>query len=616
MSTIPTLKVEVAFDDAWNDGTTWTDITSKVRAGSIRHGRSNELEQTSAGVLNLTLDNRDRRFDPFYSAGPYYGKLATRKQIKVTATYSSTTYPLFFGLVSGWPVSPNTSKDMVCQIEAYDWLAYLSTVQLPQDLFTWDVIRYCSDTTTVWFPMGNNGQSCTDKWRYGTKTSGTDYTYTITSPKTGDAPSQWMTGSSTEFDGSYGAIGPVLKPGANTYVKFLMRTTEAGSTGKLNPVLASANPNPDAFVIGVNDTGHLAISQNTGLGAVTVATSLPINDGNWHLVEIYLFDDPSPYWSITVDRVELGTGTGFNGWRGIQLIGMCNDTGIADLFYTGQLAHVMVGTNPHATYEYFRYGYYPTDTFQSMVQNICNYADLGSYYSSSLSTYPCPAIGGQQWNKSALTALQDLAGSVGGRLYVDPSGVLKITPLAAEYVDATATTSQATFSDSGVAGTVKYNDIGSIVLSDEFLCNQVTVTVADGSTFTIDDTTSQTAYGMRSRQVDTVLRNLADGETLANQLLAGQANPVIRFKDWKVAPAGQPSAYPTLLSLWLGYRVTVEVVPNSVGSRLSQELLIEQISHDFVPGNWHITYSGSPARNGWSLEDATYGLLESTTILG
>jgi hypothetical protein len=617
--TTPTLKVEVAFDDgALAVPTTWTDITNKVRAGSIRRGRSNELEQTSAGVLNLTLDNRVRTFDPFYASGPYYGKLTTRKQIRVTATYSGTDYPLFYGHVSAWPLSPDTSTDMVCQIEAYDWLSYLSTVQLPADRYTW-LQELVTDDQRVWWPMGNNGRSCGDRWRTATKTSGYDYTFTSADVKTSGAPSEWMSGSATQFDGTYGAIGPAVKPSGTVGITFLVKTTVAGTPGRLNPILASANPNPDGFLIGIDSDGYLGVVQNTGLGAVAVYTSLPINDGNWHHVQISL-DDATPWWNIWVDDVLLGYGTGYTGWHAIQLIGMGVDAGWSDPYFQGELAHIVIGQYgiSFSGYELFRYGRWTLlDSFGYVAQTIFEHAQVPmSLWNAAFYGSEIPDNGGQKWNKSALQALQEIATTVGGRLYCDNDGVVILEPLSLDYIRTERTTVQATFSDSGAAGTIKYHDIGGIVFSDEFLFNQVTVTTADGSAFTLDDTTSQTAYGLRTRQVDTSLRNLTDATTLANQTLAGYSQPIMRFKDWKVAAHGQASAYPDLLTLGLAHRVKVEIIPNNVGSRLSQELFVEQITHEFSPGEWHVTLSGSPARTGWTLEDATYGLLESTTILG
>ena len=621
MSVTPTLKVKVAFDHGpLEPSPTWTDISNKVRAGSIRVGRSNELDQISAGVLNLTLDNRVRTFDPFYASGPYYGKLTTRKQIRVTATYSGTDYPLFRGHISSWPLTPDVTTDMVCQVEAYDFLSYLSTVQLPADRYTW-FIEQAADNQLVWWPMGNNGQSCGDRWRYGSKVTGSDYTFTTSAAKTSGAPSEWMNGSATQFDGTYGAIGPAVKPSGTVDIRFLVKTTTAGTTGKLNPILASAQVAPDGFIIGVNDAGYLKVAQNTGLGAVTVQTALPINDGNWHHVQISL-DDATPYWNIWVDNVLLGYGTGFTGWHAIQLIGMSIDSTLGDPYFQGELAHITIGQYGlmGSAYELFRFGRLTgSDTYATIAQSIFEYAQIDSSMWSTRftsTTTPVPASGGQKWNKSALQGLQDIATTVGGRLYCDTDGVVTIEPLALDYIDSTRTTVQATFSDSGTAGTIKYHDIGGIVFSDEFLYNQVTVTTADGSSYTENNTTSQTAYGVRSRQIDTSLLNLTDATTLANQMLTGYGDPIMRFKDWKVATHGQPSALPDQLALGLAHRVKVEIIPNSVGSRLSAELFVEQIQHDFVPGEWHITLSGSPARTGWTLEDATYGLLESTTILG
>jgi hypothetical protein len=62
--------------------------------------------------------------------------------------------------------------------------------------------------------------------------------------------------------------------------------------------------------------------------------------------------------------------------------------------------------------------------------------------------------------------------------------------------------------------------------------------------------------------------------------------------------------------------VTFEIKPNNLGDRISEQLIVEQIVHDFTPDTWSTTFSGSPAVLTWILEDAVYGLLESTTILG
>jgi hypothetical protein len=66
----------------------------------------------------------------------------------------------------------------------------------------------------------------------------------------------------------------------------------------------------------------------------------------------------------------------------------------------------------------------------------------------------------------------------------------------------------------------------------------------------------------------------------------------------------------------IGDRVTLDFSFGGVGSRLTKDVFVESITHTIQPDTWETTFSGSPTVSAWSLEDATYGLLEDTTILG
>lgn len=70
-----TFKVEISFAtdtagvntvpyNALASNIVWTDVTSYVRGVSIQRGRSNELDTFATGSATVSLDNRDRRFDP------------------------------------------------------------------------------------------------------------------------------------------------------------------------------------------------------------------------------------------------------------------------------------------------------------------------------------------------------------------------------------------------------------------------------------------------------------------------------------------------------------------------------------------------------------------------
>ena len=79
----------------------WTDITDYVRSFSTRRGRNHELGKMQAGEASLTLDNRDRRFDPTNTASPYYPNVLPMRHCRISAA-TTATYVLFRGFVEDW----------------------------------------------------------------------------------------------------------------------------------------------------------------------------------------------------------------------------------------------------------------------------------------------------------------------------------------------------------------------------------------------------------------------------------------------------------------------------------------------------------------------------------
>jgi hypothetical protein len=71
------------------------DVTDYVRSVSIRRGRSRELDRFSTGTASIVFNNEDRRFDPLYSAGPYFGQILPRLRVTVVRDEIS----LFDGLI-------------------------------------------------------------------------------------------------------------------------------------------------------------------------------------------------------------------------------------------------------------------------------------------------------------------------------------------------------------------------------------------------------------------------------------------------------------------------------------------------------------------------------------
>ena len=122
------LKVQVAFDSNPFDATqSYTDISTYVRRISTKRGRTNELGQFTNGTATLTLSNADNRFNPNNTSSPYYDsansitKIQPYKNVKITAIYDSTEYPIFYGFLNTIPVKyPALGADSTVDFNCVD----------------------------------------------------------------------------------------------------------------------------------------------------------------------------------------------------------------------------------------------------------------------------------------------------------------------------------------------------------------------------------------------------------------------------------------------------------------------------------------------------------------
>jgi hypothetical protein len=119
----------IKFD--WDgDGSFAYDESARVTTLAIERGRDDEFSAFSAGKCTLTLENYDRRFDPWYTLSPIYGLVAPRRGVRVVATYGGTDYPLFKGKLEDIEPSGHLGNRMV-SVTAYDGLRDLAAVEVP-----------------------------------------------------------------------------------------------------------------------------------------------------------------------------------------------------------------------------------------------------------------------------------------------------------------------------------------------------------------------------------------------------------------------------------------------------------------------------------------------------
>lgn len=86
------LQVDISLD-----GSTWTDITSDVRAEQqikITRGRSDWGQQVDYGRCSLTLNNATGTYSPRNPEGPYYGQIGRNTPIRVSVNTGSVALDL------------------------------------------------------------------------------------------------------------------------------------------------------------------------------------------------------------------------------------------------------------------------------------------------------------------------------------------------------------------------------------------------------------------------------------------------------------------------------------------------------------------------------------------
>jgi hypothetical protein len=109
-------------------GNLFYDISDRVRAVSTRRGKSEALDRIDAGITSITLDNTDRNFDPLFEAGPYFGQLVPRREVRVSANDT----PVFFGYIEDFDLQYDPGARSTVRIDVADAFSALANAQIDE----------------------------------------------------------------------------------------------------------------------------------------------------------------------------------------------------------------------------------------------------------------------------------------------------------------------------------------------------------------------------------------------------------------------------------------------------------------------------------------------------
>lgn len=209
-----------------------------------------------------------------------------------------------------------------------------------------------------------------------------------------------------------------------------------------------------------------------------------------------------------------------------------------------------------------------------------------------------PNDGGEQ---PALDHMLDVAEAEAGALFMGPNGdVVFQNRVALSGVTPTVT----------YDGTDDYSDI-TFAYDDGVLFNDIRIAREGGAQVTYVNTTSVNAHGRRVLTRD-VMPMGNDGEVLnvAEWLSGLFGDQRLRITGLRFKPLKDATLLEELLGFDLRQSVTIQHAPPA-GDSLDVDCAIEQITHEFAPGDWTTTWAVVPLT---TIETQSYWILGTSQL--
>ncbi len=109
------------------EGVTPIDITSDVYAIRIDRGRSRWLDDFTSGTCSISLNNRDRKYDP-NGGGTYSNEIVPGKRFRVT----TASTPIFDGVTDDWDIEYTLGADSTATVVISDGFSDLGRTILTE----------------------------------------------------------------------------------------------------------------------------------------------------------------------------------------------------------------------------------------------------------------------------------------------------------------------------------------------------------------------------------------------------------------------------------------------------------------------------------------------------
>lgn len=600
------VTVEIAFvSDPWATTPTWTDVSAYVRDIETFRGTTSEDLVIGPGSLRVTLDNRLRRFDPDYSAGPYFGNLVPMKRMRVTATRAAVTFTVFLGWVTGWQQEWNVG-DGVAYADASDGsgqlqsemlavTAYDAQCDIDGAMYGWQLDGNLVERTGIDSLLLQPYESPVD----GALHPGdfTDFGYPVgtTLAHTGQLDGALEIATSSALDEALS-------------VEFWLQLPSTATAGQLTDLAfeidhksADARINirhwyADSTFSGVKNATNWDIDfgSTTNNDSVSLTFDYPLTRGVPHHIAIVAnATDLRFYLNGELLQTATHTGTYSTTWDPSMWLLQYDTIMMSGLnFYSGSLTAGQVAE--HYSAGLHAYGHPINETGGTRMERVLNDvaypANLRDISSGGTVQGPYEPAGMQ-----VMDYVYQILASERGFVFWSVDGKFTFRSRQWQWID--ADTTAVTFSDDGGAGAVRYQNGSPNSGTIDTVRNIVTTSYSTVGGITRRDAASITAYGPSSEFIDApTLRNGTDASNLSAYVLRLKKDPQRTIPRLTVPlRADIATNFAPVLGIELGDVVTVERTPMGVGSQIVERLQVLAIRHSITPANWETELYMSPA---------------------
>jgi hypothetical protein len=188
----------------------------------------------------------------------------------------------------------------------------------------------------------------------------------------------------------------------------------------------------------------------------------------------------------------------------------------------------------------------------------------------------------------AAPELRLVAASEGGPLFVSKNGTVTMYQQNQQYTQTRSIVSQVTY---GTGGT-DMGQLFELMPDGDSVRNVANVSMSQGGVYTLENSTSVTAYGTASESVDTQVQTYANAQVLGQMVTGFGGNIYPRLAPVDVVLDSANNWSPTM-ALELMDRITINAQPPSGGNAITVPMLVQNIKHSATPGFWQTTLEGS-----------------------